>query len=478
MKPFFFVIIFFFGIFQSQAQNWAPVGNFYRPVAKVWTDSLADRLYLAGTYNYFDSTEIHGFGYLHGDTLISLGCGFGQYYNPGCGNSFGVNGTTDGVAGFARYGGELYCTGNFVYAGGNLVHGIAKWGANDWIAVGSGIPGYGNGLKVINNELYAFGLFDSINGISAHGLAKFDGQNWTNVHNFPRFETSPSSPNNINDIEEYKGELYVVGNFYKQGSNPPIRDIVKWNGFEWVAVEEGFYGGFGFVKCLKKFDGKLFIGGSFNRQQNPGSIPGNGITAWDGQSWDTLGGGVKGLFNLQAAVTDLQVHDDGLYAIGYFYNAGDLAVNNVARWDGSSWCGEFDIFDGTAPGSASFYHDTLYVSGGFLSINSDPFLKYCVKWVGNSLGNNCATVERKNQNLGGNLLVYPNPASQSFRVELPPQWQACHLQLVDLAGRMVREIPHFRADAGPVEIGNLAAGIYLLRVSRGEETIVKKLLKQ
>jgi hypothetical protein len=90
------------------------------------------------------------------------------------------------------------------------------------------------------------------------------------------------------------------------------------------------------VRALTVFDDgtgpALYVGGSFTRA---GDVAVNGIAKWDGSTWTPLGTGING------PVYALTVFDDGtspaLYAGGSFTRAGDVAVNNVAKWNGSTW---------------------------------------------------------------------------------------------------------------------------------------------
>ncbi len=64
------------------------------------------------------------------------------------------------------------------------------------------------------------------------------------------------------------------------------------------------------------------------------------VARFDGAHWSPLGPGL-GTSNTNTGVEFLTVYDDGsgpkLYAAGHFSSAGTTAVQNVARWDGSTW---------------------------------------------------------------------------------------------------------------------------------------------
>ena len=85
---------------------------------------------------------------------------------------------------------------------------------------------------------------------------------------------------------------------------------------------------YGIGNCSIVFDGKLIIGGEF---QIAGDIFVNSIAAWDGTSWSTLGSGVNG------TVYALANYDNQLIAAGFFNAAGGTPANDIAAWDGYEW---------------------------------------------------------------------------------------------------------------------------------------------
>jgi len=459
----------------AYAQNWSSIGDFYSAQcapSKIWYDSIADRCYIAGGYSWFDSSEIHAFGYVSGDTIIGLGCGF----EIACGtNVSDVHDYLAYVLGFANFQGSLYATGDFTMAGGNPAVGIARWSGNDWVSIGSGlnyygVPGIGCGLKVMNDELYVFGIFDSINGINANSLAKFDGQNWSPVFNMPEF--SPGNLNFIYDVQWYKNELYVGGNFFQPGTNPPVTDLAKWNGNAWVAVGNGITGGFNSITKLVSFQNKLIIAGGFTRVKNPGSIPGNNITIWDGITWDTLGGGL--FYNSGGLVYDVIIHDGDIYVIGGFNTAGGIPVSNIAKWDGMRWCGTKDTFD-IELRTIGFHDDTLFVASNFWTINGDSSLQFLAKWVG-PFGDTCQIVSTDPRIVSIDISIFPNPVTDRLyiRSEAGIIYEA---NIYDIHGRKTGTGTG-NAKEMKINFENILPGIYVVEVKTGEGMIRKKVVRR
>ncbi len=70
--------------------------------------------------------------------------------------------------------------------------------------------------------------------------------------------------------------------------------------------------------------GNLYVGGSFT---SAGGVTVNNIAKWNGTSWSAIGGGVNGNVNT------LHIDSSGnIYAGGDFTQAGGITVNKIAKW--------------------------------------------------------------------------------------------------------------------------------------------------
>ncbi len=117
-------------------------------------------------------------------------------------------------------------------------------------------------------------------------------------------------------------------------------------------------------------NGDVFVGGDFTEA---GGMAAQHIARWDGSSWQALGDGISG------DVTALAVDGTDLYVGGDFEVAGSVMTNGIARWDGANW---FTVGDGT--GVADDYFGTpergevyamlisdgkLYIGGDFVAVD-------------------------------------------------------------------------------------------------------------
>jgi PKD repeat protein len=165
--------------------------------------------------------------------------------------------------------------------------------------------------------------------------------------------------------------VYVGGFFDTAGSsNNYVHGIAVWNGTNWSGLGSGVHGQFyGDVYALAISGTKLYVGGVFT---NAGGIPANNIAMWNGSSWSALGSGVGGVTNTYTyfPVYALAVSGTNLYVGGIFTNAGSVAVNNIAVWNGSSWSALGRGVGGTNP----YYYcsvNALAVSGTNLYVGGD-----------------------------------------------------------------------------------------------------------
>jgi hypothetical protein len=148
-------------------------------------------------------------------------------------------------------------------------------------------------------------------------LGFFDGANWL---------TPPAGPRiNPAAFAVYQGKL-IVGGFAGSVTGPTI---ASWDGQQWQTLGGGLDGA---VRSLIVHEGSLFAGGEFFTADG---ITVNKIARWDGEHWHDVGGGVSGAdFPMVMAMASVKGR---LIAGGFFQFAGQTPVRNIAAWDGESW---------------------------------------------------------------------------------------------------------------------------------------------
>ncbi len=489
------LIIIFFNCFAAKvtAQYWDSIGRFSYPPDIFYFDTLDNRLYIAGSFYWYDSSEIHGFGYYKTDSLFGLGCGFDQVstscqFGKPWAHSFTV------VHDLVRYKGVLYATGSFRWAGGKVVNGIAKWDSTDWAPIGKGLrfwvapsspvnDGVGYGFEIYQDTLFLFGIFDSINDVEAFSLAKFDGSTWYPA-GLPRFDTiNPNSPNFIFAAEWYKGELYIGGGFYYTGVSPVMQDIGKWNGNAWEAIPTSCTGSGIVVRDMEIFDNQLVVAGNFDPYYHPGCQTGYNVSAWNGSSWDTLRGGVDdpyhGSMVFDVFVAEDSEGDSALYVLGDFETAGGLPCRDLAKWDGSKWC----VLDTTGMHGKSYFfiagakiEDSIYVSNSYQHINQNPAFKNAARWVGDISFLCQQPLSVEGPASIQDLRLFPNPANSRISLDLPSDIRSVEVKVFDHTGRLVLGPLNYAVSSGTIDVSMLPAGIYQVKVLAGTGTKVRKLV--
>jgi hypothetical protein len=235
----------------------------------------------------------------------------------------------------------------------------------NWSTIGNITGGSGvvEDVCPLGNNLYVGGVFTGAGGVSTAGLAKWDGVNWSNVGGsaFPVVYALATDGTN----------LYVGGSFTNAGG---ITNLAKWDGTNWSNVG----GGIGYylagitpsVNAIVWRQGQLYIGGNFT---NAGNVAVTNLARFDGISWSAIGGAAGGASDV---VQDLKFLGNDLYIAGQFTTVAGVSALNIARWNGSVWTalgsglkappGTFVGAPGNAPvNGIDFLGSDLYAAGTF-----------------------------------------------------------------------------------------------------------------
>ncbi len=234
-------------------------------------------------------------------------------------------------------GGALYAGGSFSSAGGAVASRIARWDGAAWSALGSGVDGTIKALAVFDDgrgpALYAGGSFTHAGGVGANRIARWDGTSWSAL-GAGLGGGSGAEVRALAVFDDGGGPALYVGGTFTTAGGAPARRIARWDGASWSAVGPVLYGGAIEVLAVVDVGGgpALYAGGRFLSAEG---VALDRIARWNGSGWTPLGGGTDG------PVFDLAVFDDGggpaLYLGGSFAVAGGVAASGLARWDGSSW---------------------------------------------------------------------------------------------------------------------------------------------
>ena len=242
----------------------------------------------------------------------------------------------------------LYVAGQFRYANGIPVNGIARWDGSAWSPLsgpsGIGTTGSVRALSVFDDgsgpALYVGGDFLVAGGIAVNRVARWDGTAWSALGG-PAGTGMDGIVDALTVFDDGSGPALFAGGGFSRAGGVWVSCVAKWTGSAWSPLAGPSDTGVdSAVRALVVFDDgsgpALYAGGHFT---SAGGLPAGRIARWNGSAWSGLSGTPSQGFN--DAVRALAVFDDGpgpaLYAGGLFTALGSLTVNYVARWDGTGW---------------------------------------------------------------------------------------------------------------------------------------------
>ncbi|MCI1186821.1 hypothetical protein MON38_05275 [Hymenobacter sp. DH14] len=262
------------------------------------------------------------------------------------------SGTNDVVSALAVMGTDLYVGGDFVEAGGVAAKRLAKWNGSSWSALGAGLnSGTVSALAVLGTDLYVGGFFTStIGGITAYGVAK-----WTPATSTWSSLGTGTSNGLLNGASVSGGsalalavsgtDLYVGGTFTKAGT-VSASNVAKWSTTTstWSTFGAGVDDGTansGSVNAIAVSGSNVYVGGFVSRAN--GTLAVNSVARWNGTTWSGMGSGLKiylaNVADARVPIYSLVVSGSNVYAAGDFNTAGGntAIANGVAMWNGSAW---------------------------------------------------------------------------------------------------------------------------------------------
>lgn len=286
----------------------------------------------------------------------------------------GINGPITSIA--IDSNNNVYVGGQFNSSGSFPVNNIAKWNGSTWSSLSIGLNAAVACLAIDSDDnLYAGGNFGYAGGVSARHIAKWN----------PNTETWSALGDGINNLVasiafDSNDNVYVGGTFTQAGG-VSVNNIAKWNGTEWSTLGTGItYDIVGGVRSIvvDSYD-NVYAGGSFTIA---GNVAVNNIAKWNPltNEWSTLGSGFNNI------VTSLVIDpNDNIYAGGYFGTAvnstGSISVNRVAKWDGNMWSALGNGIGGIVVSLALDLSNNLYAGGNFATAGTSRAIDIA-KWNG------------------------------------------------------------------------------------------------
>jgi hypothetical protein len=221
--------------------------------------------------------------------------------------------------------GGVYVSGNFSTAGGLHTPNVAHWNGRAWEALGAGLPGafYVSTLAVApNGDLYAGGHISlEPNRASFPMVVRWNGRAWSRVGGFADAGMRCSGAGNTGEVYALAvtptGELYV-GGIFSAVDGVPAQNLARWDGTAWQAVGGDPPLNFGCqVHALALTpNGDLYVGGEFETE---GPVRARNLVRWDGRAWHALEPGLNGsVLALAWASGDRLLVGGGFTTLGHY----------------------------------------------------------------------------------------------------------------------------------------------------------------
>lgn len=277
-------------------------------------------------------------------------------------SDFGAPGLNGVVEAMVNWNGTIVVGGEITHAGGKRVDNVAMWNGTEFVQLGAGLNDPVRSLAVVAGTLYAAGDFTASGATPLPNVARWTGTQWAAVGS-----GAPDDPFGLEIVAD-GSSLLLLGAFTSIGS-PPVAatSIARWDGSAWSSLGFDNFGGAS-LRAAARVGSTLYVGGS--------TRDGSSLHAWDGVNWTYDIGGIDG------EIASLAALGSDLYMSGNFYSVdyGNLPVEQLARWDGSSFSSLGDVAPDGGVQRIGIDNGMLFVVGSFFNTPGP----YCAHWNGSN----------------------------------------------------------------------------------------------
>ncbi len=180
--------------------------------------------------------------------------------------------------------------------------------------------------------------------------------------------------------------VLVAGGAFTASADGLANGLAAWNGSGWTSVGGGTDGRVGAL-AIFDFDAggpqpaSLVLAGAF---KSAGGIGANRIARFDGSTFTNLGLGLDDWATCLAVFDDdgPGPHAPALYVGGDFEHAGTTSALGIARWNGANFEALASGLDGPAA-AMTVFDGALYV-GGFFTSAGGTTANYVARWTGSA----------------------------------------------------------------------------------------------
>jgi len=409
----------------------------------------------------------------------------GQFNNPGGSTHFGLlkwNGVSfdtlpgnylfgsSRIEAMAVYNNELYLGGAFCPNCGpvpSIFTCIAKWNGTTFTSVGTGCDNVVYSMAVYNGNLYVGGDMQSAGGIIANGIGRWDGTQWSSVAG------GINGNARVFKLEVYNNELYAAGNFNFAALNTSC--IARWNDAAWNEVGPG--GIPGVVYALGTYNNELYAGGPYFTLA--GGVPVNEIARWNGTTWSAAGSGIG--LNVGSIAT-FKEYNNELYAGGYFSIMDGDSIKSISRYNGAIWNSVGTGVDSTNIIVDSIFGYPVYAPHevyALIEFNNELYAGGTFNMIGGVTAHNIAKwstpVGIEELSALNSVHIFPNPTSNKIFIDCYEQ--NTFYELHDIFGKLLSR-GNVSTKKFEINLQDFLSGIYILSVGNNEKLSYKKIIKQ
>ena len=350
---------------------------------------------------------------------------------------------------------------------------------------------------VVNDSLIIVGgiFFTDSMDLSANSIRQLCMVDSTGapVPDFPSIQCEPVN-GRIQSLEKLSTGEIIVSGFFTSVNGHPSNNIAKLNAnytIDTSFISEFTGTGTVFIKKIDSQD-RIWLSGTSTAQlvnqpnvhlgvlrlQLTGSLD-------EGFQIPTLNGTYLGS-TTNSFAGEVYEDDDGSYILGGFFNKyNDVPVKGIVKIndDGSLINGVFENwgadeaewgiwtydFGGGVDEIRKLPDGKVLVGGTFSSFNGEP--QNCLIRL---QPNGFVSVDEKENR--GKLRIYPNPAGDFTKVELPNKNQQIkNLSFYDMSGRLVLSSSGYQLTAG-IDISELTPGMYVVQGNTDDGVFTGKVL--
>ncbi|MBL7889226.1 MAG: T9SS type A sorting domain-containing protein [Bacteroidia bacterium] len=473
MKKIFLFFIFFLFFFCSKAQNFVPVpgGIFDYQLQKTIYDSVNNQLLVSSRLlDDINGLYVRGIGSWDGASWDSLGGGLDTH------DTLSTTATNALITSCIPYNGKLLVGGQFKSIGGINTSLLALWDGLSWDSLPQRAfefstnyaDGIVYGLYKHNGLIYIYGNFDSIVGQPTSSIATYDGNSFQPIV----LPLDSGSQISIHDAIEFNGELYICGAF-DNNPTPGYRSILKFDGSNWLPVGGGLLnlGSGAYLHSMVVYKNELYVAGHFLKADGN---TGDNVMKWNGSQW--IDAQMNNGFN--TVIYKMLVYHEQIWCFGYMDSAGGLSASNIAVLDSTKWCTYAnDIFDNIIV-SAAIFNDTLYIAGGFWSVNNDSSVSHFAKIQNPDNFSGCIALGINEISSFNSFSIYPNPAQSIINIEFENSISESYtLNIVNVLGETVYS-KQMNDPKLQISVDEFPSGIYVVRVQNEKGIWSKKFIRQ